>query len=158
MSTFVTPASSVAVQVMACGEFTAQNSPPFGDVTATVGPALSMATVAAVPTSDPSGSLLHSRRLTSVMVTLPGPAAALLVTARSKSVPLVDVVPHGSPNLASSMVYEPPPLSMTWKLVVPPPEGRNPPSVIPPTPPLRLSPPASWTVTENANNGVVPKR
>src|SRR5919198_2933265 len=101
MSTFVTPAASVAVQVMVWGEFTAQNSPPFGGVTVTAGPALSMATVAAVPIADSSGSLLQSRRLTSVMVTLPGPAAALLVTARLKSVPLVAAVPHGSPRVTS---------------------------------------------------------
>src|SRR5437870_2666201 len=104
MSTLVTPASSVAVQVMVWGELTAQNSPPLGEVTVTAGPALSMATVAAVPISDSRASLLQSRRVTSVLVTLPGPELALLVTARLKSVPLFDGVPHGSPKVTSSMV------------------------------------------------------
>src|SRR5207247_8715615 len=108
MSTLATPEASVAVQVTLCVEPTAQNSPPFGDVTATAGGVFSMFTVAAVPIVDSSGSLLQSRRLTSAMVTVPELAIALLVTARLKSVPLVAVVPHGSPRVTSEMVEDAP--------------------------------------------------
>src|SRR5882672_8538586 len=112
-------------------EFAAHDSPPFGARVVTVGAPLSIATEAAVPIAEGSEALAQSRSVISSITTVPGPPAAALVTARLNSVPAVAWVPHGSPSVALSIWYDPPPLSTTSRLVEPPPDARKPPSLIP---------------------------
>jgi hypothetical protein len=140
-----TPSGSVAVQVIACDEPAIQVSPPFGDVTATLGVERSTDTVAAVPMAEPSVAFEQSRSVTEVMVTLPLPPSSVEPTPSENSVPLVALDPHGVPSVTPSTVKLPPPLSMTWNEVLAPLADRKPPSVI--ALDVVVSP-ESWSVTE----------
>src|SRR5262249_26948206 len=112
-----TPAGSLAVQVMFWTVPISHDSPPLGEGTATVGPALSIGTVASEPATTSRSLLEQSRRVTLVTDTVPEPDAALLARPTSNSVPLVAVWPHEAPRITPSTVYEPPPLSVTWNVV-----------------------------------------
>ena len=74
-------------------------------------------TVAAGPALAATGTFEQSRALTVVTVSVPAPSP-LIADLRStvNSSPPV-VTPQGWPKIAWSTVYEPPPLSTTWKLV-----------------------------------------
>src|ERR1051326_6053043 len=111
------PSGSVAVQVIACTEPWSQDSPPFGDVTATDGVVRSTFTVAVVPITEGSVAFEQSRSVTELIVTLPLPPVSVLPTATVNSVPLVAPEPQGEPSVTPSTVKVPPPLSVTWKLV-----------------------------------------
>ena len=69
---------SVAVHVIVCGEPISHVSPPFGDVTVTLGAWLSIGTVAFGPADTARSSFEQSRSATDVIVTVPGPVAAAL--------------------------------------------------------------------------------
>src|SRR5438552_1062176 len=107
---------------MFCEQPTTQNSPPLGVVTVTAGGVKSSGIDAAVPITEDKVLLLQSRSTTLSIVSVPVPELTPL-TATLNIVPLVELVPHGGPSVTSSAVYEPPPWSMTLKLVVPPPEA-----------------------------------
>src|SRR5881392_2821309 len=124
------PAGSAAVQVMGC-VLPAKNTsvPLLGDVTATLGPALSIATLSGPAGMQNRGRLLQLRSLIDVIVIVPGPLAAVLFTARSNSSPASPVGPHVLLTIASSTTYVPPPLSVMWNDVGQP-ELRYAPSVM----------------------------
>src|ERR1043166_6823384 len=114
---------------MFCTEAATHDSAPLGATTVTAGAVLSIARGADVPIAEGSVALVQSRRMTSSITTVPVPPAAVLLTARLNSVPLVAWVPHGAPNVALSISYDPSPLSTTARFVVPPSDDRNAPSV-----------------------------
>ena len=68
-STVVTDALSESGPGDVVRRATAQNSPPFGELTVTVGSVLSIETLAAVPMLDDSVALSQSRSVVSVSVT-----------------------------------------------------------------------------------------
>src|SRR5437773_1103695 len=71
-----------------------------------------MASPAGAPGRAGSGWLSQSRSLTAVTVIAPVPSPATDSRSTANSVPPV-VTPHGSPRMAWSTVYDPPPLSVT---------------------------------------------
>ena len=104
-----TPSASLAVHVIAWTEPATQVSPPFGDVTATVGTERSTVTDAVVPMADASVTLSQSRSVTELMVTVPVPPVRVLPTPIVNSVPVVALEPQGNASVAPSIVKRPPP-------------------------------------------------
>ena len=83
-------------------------------------------------------------------VIVPVPVGLVLFNCTLKIVPL-EVLPHGRPSVASSTVYEPPPLLITWKFGF----TRNPADVIlggVTVQSCRFA--LSWSVTLYARSGV----
>src|SRR5262245_44952485 len=90
--------------------------------------------------------LTQSRTTTLVTVIVPTPSAPAFLTATLNSVPEPAVAPQGSPRMAASTVYEPPPLLRTWNAVAPI-ELRYVPSVMLESPAHRARLALSWNVT-----------
>src|SRR5689334_3995488 len=76
-----TPAASEADHVTECVEPIAQNSPPFGAVSDTVGGSKSSVTFAGAPADTGSEALSQLRSHTRVNVTVPGPELAAAPSA-----------------------------------------------------------------------------
>src|SRR5580765_3396126 len=112
MSTLATLVLSVAVHVIGWLEPTTHDSAAFGDSTATDGAWLSIGTVPGAPAATGSGLLLQSRSWTVPTAIDPEPPASELVTATLNRLPVSAVGPQPL-RIVPSIVYEPPPLSMT---------------------------------------------
>src|SRR5438477_9319027 len=79
--------------------------------------ALSTVPVAGPPFLTNRSLFPQSRIETESITTENGPLLTFLSEALNR-LPLEDVTPHGAPSATASTVYEPPPLSTFWNVVV----------------------------------------